>query len=96
MTTLQRLKPTDPSRSVDFDVHGDAGRGAAGGGSNRTALLEAAQRGQLPAALPAAPHHVAGDGSVKIPPKWCVASHTTTIALQDEHACGQQDEHDGA
>jgi pre-mRNA-splicing factor 18 len=70
MTNLQRLRPTDPSRCVDFDVHGDAGRGAAGGGSNRGALLESQARGEVPLALPAAPHHVASDGSVKIPAKW--------------------------
>lgn len=69
MTNLQRLRPTDPSRSVDFDVHGDIGRGVAGGGSNRVALLEAHAHGEMPA-LPAAPHMMAPDGSVKIPPKW--------------------------
>jgi hypothetical protein len=31
-------------------------------------LLQA--KGELPLALPAAPHLVAPDGSVKIPPKW--------------------------
>eukprot|EP00775_Hariotina_reticulata_P006926 gene6926-7144_t len=67
---FQRLRPTDPSRSVDFDVHGDEGRGSAGAGSNRQALLEAQAKGELPLALPAAPHSMAPDGSVKIPPKW--------------------------
>ncbi|KAF6246112.1 Prp18 domain-containing protein [Scenedesmus sp. NREL 46B-D3] len=70
MTALQRLCPTDPSRCVDFDVAGDAGRGVAGSGSNRNALLQAQAKGELPLALPAAPHLVAADGSVKIPPKW--------------------------
>lgn len=70
MTNLQRLRPTDPSRCVDFDVHGDIGRGVAGGGSNRTALLEAQAHGELPLALPAAPHMMASDGSVRIPQKW--------------------------
>lgn len=70
MTNLQRLRPTDPSRCVDFDVHGDMGRGIAGGGSNRVALLEAQAHGEMPAALPAAPHMMAADGSVKIPQKW--------------------------
>lgn len=69
MTNLQRLRPTDPSRSVDFDVHGDIGRGVAGGGSNRVALLEAHAHGEMPL-LPAAPHMMAADGSVKIPRKW--------------------------
>lgn len=50
--------------------HGDIGRGVAGGGSNRVALLEAHAHGEMPAALPAAPHMMAPDGSVKIPPKW--------------------------
>lgn len=70
MTNLQRLRPTDPSRSVDFDVHGDIGRGVAGGGSNRTALLQAQAQGDMPLALPAAPHMMAPDGSVKVPQKW--------------------------
>lgn len=69
ITNLQRIRPTDPSKCVDFSVHGDEGRGVAGGGSNRAALLEAQQKGELPAALPAAPHMLAADGSVKIPPK---------------------------
>lgn len=69
ITNLQRIRPTDPSKCVDFSVHGDEGRGAAGGGSNRAALLEAAQKGELPAALPPAPHLLAADGSVRIPPK---------------------------
>jgi pre-mRNA-splicing factor 18 len=70
MTNLQRLRPTDPSRSVDFDVHGDIGRGVAGGGSNRVALLEAQAHGDMPLTLPSAPHMMAADGSVKIPQKW--------------------------
>jgi hypothetical protein len=44
MTALQRLCPTDPSRCVDFDVAGDEGRGIAGSGSNRNALLQAQVR----------------------------------------------------
>lgn len=69
VTNLQRIHPTDPSKCVDFSVYGDEGRGAAGAGSNRAALLEAQQKGDLPAALPPAPHLLAPDGSVKIPPK---------------------------
>lgn len=41
MTALQRLCPTDPSRCMDFSVAGDEGRGIAGSGSNRDALLQA-------------------------------------------------------
>ncbi|WIA14842.1 hypothetical protein OEZ85_001561 [Tetradesmus obliquus] len=70
MTALQRLCPTDPSRCMDFSVAGDEGRGIAGSGSNRDALLQAQAKGEMPLALPAAPHLVAPDGSVKIPPKW--------------------------
>jgi hypothetical protein len=44
MTALQRLCPTDPSRCMDFDVAGDEGRGIAGSGSNRNALLQAQVR----------------------------------------------------
>lgn len=68
ITNLQRIRPTDPSKCVDFSVHGEEGTGAAGGGSNRAALLAAQQKGELPA-LPPAPHLLAPDGSVKIPPK---------------------------
>ena len=35
LTTMQRLFPTDPSRCMDFDGFRNAGRGAAGGGSDR-------------------------------------------------------------
>jgi hypothetical protein len=44
MTALQRLCPTDPSRCMDFNVAGDEGRGIAGSGSNRDALLQAQVR----------------------------------------------------
>jgi hypothetical protein len=42
----------------------------AGGGSTKLALLEAEAKGELPRALPAAPHHMEKDGSVQVPPKW--------------------------
>jgi pre-mRNA-splicing factor 18 len=72
MTNLQRLYPTDPSRSVDFNLTATEGlgRGTRGGGSDKAALLAAEAKGELPLALPAAPHHIDKDGSVKIPPKW--------------------------
>jgi hypothetical protein len=35
LTFCQRAFPTDPSRSVDFDSFRDAGRGAAGSGSDK-------------------------------------------------------------
>ena len=72
MTNLQRLYPTDPSRSVDFNLTATEGlgRGTRGGGSDKAALLAAEAKGELPLALPAAPHHIDRDGSVKIPPKW--------------------------
>ena len=35
LTFVQRAYPTDPSRSVDFDGFRDAGRGAAGSGSDK-------------------------------------------------------------
>lgn len=37
LTFCQRAFPTDPSRSVDFDAFRDAGRGAAGEGSDKKA-----------------------------------------------------------
>jgi hypothetical protein len=69
VSNLQRIYPTDPSRSVDFNLTAGEGRGATGGGSQKAALLEAQQRGEV-LALAAAPHHMAPDGSVAIPRKW--------------------------
>jgi pre-mRNA-splicing factor 18 len=72
MSNMQRLYPTDPSRSIDFNLTGGEGRGAAGGGSQKMALLEAEKKGDdwRNLGLPAAPHHMARDGSVAIPRKW--------------------------
>lgn len=39
LTFMQRAFPTDPSRSVDFDGFKDAGRGAAGSGSDKLVSL---------------------------------------------------------
>jgi pre-mRNA-splicing factor 18 len=70
MTFCQRRYPTDPSRSVDFDggmVH--EGRGTAGAGSDKVALLEAMARGDRVAPAPA-PSHLDDKGAIKIPEKW--------------------------
>ncbi|GFR49881.1 hypothetical protein Agub_g11985, partial [Astrephomene gubernaculifera] len=70
ITQLQRLYPTDPSRSVDFDPVPDLGKGMQGAGCAKLALIEAERRGELPLALPAAPHFLDHDGSVRVPEKW--------------------------
>ncbi|GLC41332.1 hypothetical protein PLESTB_001074400 [Pleodorina starrii] len=70
ITQLQRLYPTDPSRSVDFDPVPDPGKGVQGEGCPKLALIEAERRGELPLALPAAPHFLDHDGSVRVPEKW--------------------------
>ena len=69
MTFCQRRYPTDPSRSVDFDGFVHEGRGTAGSGSDKVALLEAVARGDVVAPAPA-PSHVDEKGGVKIPEKW--------------------------
>lgn len=69
MTFCQRRYPTDPSRSVDFDGFVNEGRGTAGAGSDKVALLEAVARGDAVAPAPA-PSHVDEKGAVKIPEKW--------------------------
>eukprot|EP01025_Chloroclados_australasicus_P065014 TRINITY_DN878_c1_g1_i1.p1 TRINITY_DN878_c1_g1~~TRINITY_DN878_c1_g1_i1.p1 ORF type:complete len:530 (+),score=84.68 TRINITY_DN878_c1_g1_i1:178-1767(+) len=72
MIFVQRKYPTDPSRAVDFNAWVDPGRGAAGGGSDKQALLEAQRSGTTwkDLGLAEAPHFVEGDGSIKVPPKW--------------------------
>lgn len=72
ITWTQRAYPTDPSRCVDFGGFDHAGLGAAGGGSDKKALLasEAAGLRKEVLALPAAPHFMERDGTVKVPPKW--------------------------
>lgn len=69
MTFCQRRYPTDPSRSVDFDGFVHEGRGTAGSGSDKVALLEAMARGDAVAPAPA-PSHLDEKGLVKIPEKW--------------------------
>ncbi|BDA45542.1 Pre-mRNA-splicing factor 18 [Coccomyxa sp. Obi] len=69
LTFVQRAYPTDPSRSVDFDGFRDAGRGAAGSGSDKQALLEAERKGMVPL-LEAPKHFHDKDGTIKVPPKW--------------------------
>ncbi|GMH44048.1 hypothetical protein BSKO_11982 [Bryopsis sp. KO-2023] len=72
MTFVQRAYPTEPSRSVDFNSVEDPGKGAAGGGSDKLALLsaEAAGVGPKHLSLAAAPHVLESDGSVKVPTRW--------------------------
>lgn len=69
MTFCQRRYPTLPSRSVDFDGFVDQGRGAAGAGSDKDALLGAIASGELISPVDA-PNYVDETGSVKIPEKW--------------------------
>ncbi|KAK9904116.1 hypothetical protein WJX75_004917 [Coccomyxa subellipsoidea] len=69
LTFVQRAYPTDPSRSVDFDGFRDAGRGAAGSGSDKQALLEAERRGLMPL-LEAPKHFHDKDGTIAVPRKW--------------------------
>ena len=69
MTFCQRRYPTDPSRSVDFDGFVHEGRGGAGAGSDKVALLEAVARGDMVTPAPA-PSHIDSKGAVKIPEKW--------------------------
>lgn len=73
ISTVQRLHPTDPSMSMDFNASAqDLGRGTAGGGSDKVALLTAEAHGdtQQSLGLPEATHFMAKDGSVQIPRKW--------------------------
>ncbi len=44
---VQRLYPTVPSRSVDFETVADPGRGVSGAGSTKLALLEAEAKGEV-------------------------------------------------
>lgn len=68
-TFCQRRYPTDPSRSMDFDGHANAGSGAFGGGGDKVALLTAAAAGDTLAPAPA-PTVIDQRGAVKIPQKW--------------------------
>ncbi|KAG2439905.1 hypothetical protein HYH02_010535 [Chlamydomonas schloesseri] len=70
VTIVQRLYPTDPSRSVDFDPVPDMGKGMQGAGCPKLAYAEAERKGELPLALPEAPHFQDKDGSVRVPEKW--------------------------
>ncbi len=68
MTVVQRLYPTDPSRSIDFSAVEDPGKGATGAGSQKKALAEAeaARLTWHDLGLPEAPHFMESDGSVKV------------------------------
>ncbi|KAG1657685.1 hypothetical protein FOA52_007279 [Chlamydomonas sp. UWO 241] len=72
ITFVQRAYPTDPSRSVNFQTAADFGRGCAGGGSDKLALIEAEKRGEdwRALGLEEAPHYMGKDGSVNVPIKW--------------------------
>lgn len=47
ISAVQRMYPTDPSRSVDFETVADLGKGAAGAGSTKLALLAAEAKGEV-------------------------------------------------
>jgi pre-mRNA-splicing factor 18 len=83
MTVLQRLYPTDPSRAVDFNLTAPERQGQ----SDKAALLAAEAAGQR-LALPAAPHHVANDGSIKIPEKWNVILQREIKAVEGSSGGG--------
>eukprot|EP00798_Chlamydomonas_sp_ICE-L_P010079 gene10079-7976_t len=72
ITFVQRAYPTDPSRSIDFQTSSDLGRGVAGAGSDRMALLEAEAKGEdwRSLGMVDAPHCMDRDGSVLVPTKW--------------------------
>ncbi|KAJ9529846.1 hypothetical protein QJQ45_022253 [Haematococcus lacustris] len=71
ISVVQRMYPTDPSRSADFETTTDLGRGVAGAGSTKLALLAAEARGESTASLglPSAPHFM-DDNKVAVPQKW--------------------------
>lgn len=47
ISAVQRMYPTDPSRSANFETTADMGRGVAGGGSTKLALLQAEAKGEV-------------------------------------------------
>lgn len=83
MTFCQRRYPTDPSRSVDFDGFSNEGRGAAGGGSDRLALLQAVVNGEELAPMPAVAMFDA-KGGVKPPESWDATIRQAMKEVQDE------------
>lgn len=70
LTTMQRLYPTDPSRSVEFMTEGDISKGATGAGSQKLALLEAEAKGDIvrPAPMRSLLQYNP-DGTVRVPDK---------------------------
>jgi len=72
LSAMQRLHPTDPSRSVDFNAVQHAGIGAKAG-SEKQLLLTAEAGGDTWRAqgLPTAPHYLSADGRrVAVPQTW--------------------------
>lgn len=62
LTFVQRAYPTDPSRSVDFDGFRDAGRGAAGSGSDKQVLMHDCVKPSISVMNEAECHHKVKDG----------------------------------
>jgi pre-mRNA-splicing factor 18 len=69
LTFLQRARPADPSRCVEFD----------GGGGDKAALLAASARGDAPLALPPPRALVDGRGEVVVPSKWGAVLRGTDV-----------------
>jgi pre-mRNA-splicing factor 18 len=68
LTVIQRVLPTDPSRSVDFSCEIDASKGASGSGSMKLALREAEQKGDIVMQAPVQSLlQYDADGGVKVP-----------------------------
>lgn len=68
ITHIQRIFPTDPSRSVEFLNEIDPTKGVKGLGSTKLSLVEAEQKGEI---IRPAPHQSLlqhnADGSIKVP-----------------------------
>ncbi|GFH15333.1 SFM domain-containing protein, partial [Haematococcus lacustris] len=96
ISVVQRMYPTDPSRSADFETTTDLGRGVAGAGSTKLALLAAEARGESTASLglPSAPHFM-DDNKVAVPQKWKhilakAQGDITQAHSNNEKAAGEQ------
>ncbi|GAX85653.1 hypothetical protein CEUSTIGMA_g13068.t1 [Chlamydomonas eustigma] len=86
ITFVQRVYPTDPSRSVNFQTGSDLGRGIIGGGSDKLALLEAEAKGEdwKNLGLEQAPHFLEKDGSIQVPTKWRYMLQRAKDKITDE------------